>query len=334
MKNVSTRKMFKPLDGFFKDNPSVRNAFYPRLLAAGNIDGKQYLLPVSFNAPVVIFEKNKGEQLSSPFTIDFNEMKNIGKAYNTSSRGVYTRMGFSPSWDDNFLYIIAVLFNTSFREDTPLEWDAAALERAIQFADEWNREANTGIHAVEDFSFKYFYTPSEKLAQSGRILFTYMDSDSFFTIAEDQRNTLDFRWLTERDIIPLAERSVFIGLVKKGKSPKAANAFLHWFFQTETQHGFLEKSHVYRLNETSFGISGGFSALRPVTELVFPRFYPGLLGRMPPEDFLTPANILPGDWTEMKERVILPYLHDKVRQPDGDVNSLERRLADWVRARR
>jgi hypothetical protein len=55
---------------------------------------------------------------------------------------------------------------------------------------------------------------------------------------------------------------------------------------------------------------------------------------MPPEDFLTPANILPGDWTEMKERVILPYLHDKVRQPDGDVNSLERRLADWVRARR
>ena len=87
--------------------------------------------------------------------------------------------------------------------------------------------------------------------------------------------------------------------------------------------------------ETSFGIGGGFSALRPVTEQIFPRFYPDLLGHMPPENFLTPSNILPGNWLILKERVVLPYLHDRARQPDREgIYPLERRLADWQRVNR
>ena len=87
--------------------------------------------------------------------------------------------------------------------------------------------------------------------------------------------------------------------------------------------------------ETSFGIGGGFSAMRPVTEMIFPQFYPGLLGHMPPEDFLSPANILPGNWMILKERVILPYLHERARQPNNaGIYQLERRLADWQRVNR
>jgi len=244
-------------------------------------------------------------------------------------------MGFSPVWDDNFLFVTAALFNASFREAEPLAWDTLALERAMDFIFEWINEANSSIQAVDDFTFKYYYNPPAKLALSGRILLAYMDSDDFFTLTEDQRNRLDFRWLAEKDTIPLNERSVYIGLAKRGKAPKAAAAFLRWFFNPETQRDLLEKSAQLRIQETSFGIAGGFSAMRPVTERSFPQFYPDLLRHMPPRDFLSPANILPSNWMAIKERVVLPYLHDRARQPNNnDIPSLERRLADWRRVNR
>jgi len=335
LKSASTRVYFRPLNGYFKDKSLEKDAFYPRLLSMGNIDGKQYLLPVSFNAPMVIFALDRADQLSNPFTIDFNEMKKLGKSYNAETRGVYTRMGFSPIWDDNFLFVTATLLNASFREAEPLAWDTLALEKAMDFIFEWINEANSNIQAVDDFTFKYYYNPPAKLALSGRILFAYMDSDSFFTLAEDQRNHLDFRWLAERNTIPLNEMSVYLGLVKKGGSPKAAEAFLRWFFNPQTQRGLLEKSAQLRMQETSFGIAGGFSATRPVTEQVFPQFYPDLLRHMPPQDFLSPPNILPSNWMTLKERVVLPYLHDRARQPNnGDLTPLEKRLADWQRLNR
>jgi len=335
LKSVSTRVFFKPLDGHFRKNGLLRDDFYPRLLAMGNIEGKQYLLPVSFNAPMVIFAHDNVGQLSNPFIIGFEEMKKLGREYNVETRGAYTRMGFSPTWDDHFLFITATLFNTSFREAEPIAWDATAIDRAMRFAYEWTNEANTNIQAVDDFTFKYLYNPPATLALSGRILFTCMDSDRFFTLAEDQQNNLDFRWLAENNTIPLAEESVYLGLAKKGKAPKAAAAFLRWFFSAETQRGLLEISRQNRMLETSFGISGGFSAMRPVTEQIFPQFYLGLLGHMPPAEFLSPPNILPVNWMSLKERVILPYLRDRARQSDQEgIPQLERRLADWQRMNR
>ena len=332
LKNVSTRVYFKSLDKFFKNNVLSRDDFYQRLLALGNIDGKQYLLPVSFNAPVVIFARENGDDLSNLFTIDFDEMKKLGKAYNTETRGVYTKMGFSPTWDEHFLFITAMLFDVSFREASPIEWNPLALKRAMDFVYEWNREANTGVQAVDDFMFKYFYNPPAQLALSGRILFTFMNSGRFFTLPQDQQNNLDFRWIAQEDTIPLDEESVYFGLAKKSKAPQAAEAFLRWFFSMETQYRILEENLKDRMFETSFGISGGFSAMRPVTEQVFPQFYQSLIGHMPPADFLSPPNILPANWIDLKKQVILPYLHDRARHPDeNNIYQLERRLTDWMR---
>jgi hypothetical protein len=56
---------------------------------------------------------------------------------------------------------------------------------------------------------------------------------------------------------------------------------------------------------------------------------------MPPEDFLSPPHILPRNWTAVKERVILPYLHDRIHQDNhNDIRPLERRLTDWLRLNR
>jgi ABC-type glycerol-3-phosphate transport system substrate-binding protein len=358
LKSASTRALFRPLDNLFDDAPLggsdplgnatqggnaafggagalSRGDFYPRLLALGSIDGKQYLLPVAFNIPAIVFAREYSQLLSNPFTIGLEEIMERGAAYNAETNGVYTRMGFSPSWNDEFLFITATLFNTGFRESNPIAWDPPALEQAMAYIRRWITEANTSIQAEDDFAFKYLYDPPEKLVTSGRILFTYMDSSEFFILAGESRNNLDFRWIAQREVIPLDEWNVYFGIHKKAGERKAAIAFTRWFFNADTQRHLLETAKTKRLMETSFGIGGGFSAMRNVTEQIFPLFYPSLLGHMPPETYLSPSSILPRNWMTVKDRVILPYLPARIRRAAADeLRPLDRRITDWSRLNR
>ena len=335
LKNTSTGANFKSLDYLFGASKLSRSIFYPRLLAVGRIDRNQYLLPVSFNVPALIFSKDKNLVISNSFTIGFEEVKKLSGAYNAFNKGSYVRMGFSPLWDDNFLMVTAVLFDSSFREASPLAWDADALNRSMDFVNDWTYRINTDNQAEEDFTFKYFIEPPERLIQSGRILFSYMESSKLFTLSEESRNLLDFRWIMEEDKIPINENAVFMGIPKRGKSTKAAKAFVQWFFQIENQHLLLEFSKANRLNESVFGICGGFSSIGAVTEQIFPRYYPSLLGHMPPSEFLAAPNILPGNWAVIRERVVLPYLHSRARiRQSEETLPLEKRLADWQRVNR
>jgi ABC-type glycerol-3-phosphate transport system substrate-binding protein len=335
LKSASTRTFFNPLDKLFKDQILNEEYFYPKLLALGKIENHQYLLPVSFNIPALVFVQANGALISNPFTIGLEEIKKLGQDYNRETNGIYSRMGFSPAWDDEFLFVTSKLFDSAFREDSPLAWDAQALEKALAYNQQWITEANTSIQQVDDFTFKYFYDPPAKLLISGQILFTYMGSAELFTMAQERRTSLDFRWIAEHNTIPLNEDTVYFGICKKGKNKKAAEAFTHWFFQPETQMQLLESSRNKRMNESVFGLGGGFSALRGVTEQIFPRFYPSLLGHIPPEDYLAPPNVLPYNWPALKEKVLLPYMHDRIRHTSREeITSLERRINDWTRINR
>ncbi|MDR2070103.1 MAG: extracellular solute-binding protein [Treponema sp.] len=335
LKSASTRTLFRPLDTIFKNEDIDPGAFYSQLLALGRIEDKHYLFPVSFNIPALVFSRENSQLLSDLFVTDLEEIKSLGKEYNLKTNGAFSRMGFSPSWNREFLFIAATLFNTSFQEASPLTWDSQALEQAIVYIREWIQEVNAGIDAEDDFVFKYFYEPPQKLAITGRILFAYMNSSEFFTLSPEQRSSLNFRWIAGHDSIPLLEDATYLGVCKAGKAKKASTAFTQWFFQEETQRGFLEKSKANRLNETIFGIANGFSAIKAVTEQIFPQYYPSLLGHVPPETFLTPPNILPGNWTALKNRVILPYLYDRIRSPSPEGSrTLERSLSDWFRSSR
>jgi ABC-type glycerol-3-phosphate transport system substrate-binding protein len=335
LKSASVRSFFKPLDNVFKKDGLNRSDFYPKLLSQGVIEGRQYILPVNYNIPAMIFSRESRNPPSNPFTIEMEEIKEKSKTFNVVSNGVYSRMGFSLSSNDEFMFATAILFGAAFREASPIAWESQALEQSITWVQRWIEEANTSIQVEDDFAFKYFYDPPDKLVNSGRILFTFMDSSSFFTLSEERRTNLDFRWISANDRIPLDEGGVYYGIHKKTKAQKAANAFTKWFFTAETQKLLLETSKINRLHESSFGIAGGFSAMKTVTEQVFPQFYPNLLGRMPPESYLSPPNILPRNWMSIKERVILPYLRDRIRHSTREeVRTLERRISDWYRLNR
>jgi len=334
LKNSRTGSSFSSIDNIFGAKKLSRSVFYQKLLAIGRIQRNQYLLPVSFNIPALIFSRDREQDMSNSFTIGFDEIKDMGKDYNIETRGAYTRMGFSPSWNTNFLFTAAVLAGASFSEASPetVTWDSAALDNSMNDIFKWTRLINSNYQAEEDFIFKYFFEPPEKLIQSKRILFSYMDSMDLFTLSDDSRKNLDFRWIMENDNVPINEDMVFLGIPKKAKSKKAARAFIQWFFSTDTQYQLMEYCRVNRINENVFGICNGFSAISSVTEQIFPLFYPELLGRMPPSDNFLPPNALPVNWAAIKEQVILPYLYDRVHSENADdIHSLEKRLSDWVR---
>ncbi|MCL2472428.1 MAG: extracellular solute-binding protein [Treponema sp.] len=293
LKSASSRSFFRPLDVIFSKDGLDRSSFYEKLLLPGSIEGRQYLLPVNFNIPAILFAQDLNQPPSDPFTIGTDEIKERGKAYNIETKGVYTRLGFSPLLSDEFLFLVSILQGAGFREASPIAWDLQALEQAVSYIKDWITEANTSVQMEDDFSFKYFYDPPDKLVSSGRVLYVYMDSSRFFILPEERRANLDFRWLASKETIPLDEWNVYYGIHKKAKAVKAAEAFTRWFLNAETQKLLLEAGKDKRLNETSFGIAGGFSAMKTVTEQIFPQFYPSLLGHMPPETYLSPLNILP-----------------------------------------
>ena len=332
LKSASTRALFRPLDYFFEELLLTETAFYPKPLALGNIDGKQYLLPVSFNIPALIFSRENASLVPSPFTLSLDEVRELGKAHNEASAGSFTRMGFSPRWNDEFLFVAASLFGTSFREGSPLAWDKGALDKAVTYLREWTTDANRDTTAEDDFEFKYLYDPPHKLASSGRILFAYITSADLFTVPDERRANLDFRWIAKDAAIPVTEGAAYLGVCKRGKARNASDAFVQFLYKEETQRRILEQSKRLRMNESVFGIAGGFSALRAVNDEIFPLFYPGLLGHVPPAEYLSPPNILPKDWTTLKLRVVLPYLHDRVCvTDDAKVRSLEDRISEWYR---
>jgi ABC-type glycerol-3-phosphate transport system substrate-binding protein len=332
LKSASTRSFFKPLDYFFKKGINS-DTFYSQLLSLGKIDGKQYLLPVSFNIPALAFSKNNSQMFSNPFTITGKEIMEAAKSYNRESKGVFTQMGFSPSWDDEFTFVIATLFNAGFREAKPLEWDQAALEESIQYIRDWISWSNTNTIMEDDFFFKYFFVPQTSLAISGRILFCYRESSEFFTLDGEQQGNLDFRWIAGEDgAIPLVENTTYYGISRNSRAKKAADAFTLWLFREDTLRLLLEESRRRGMSELLFGIGGGFSAMRSVTEHIFPRYYPALLGHMPPDAALTPHNILPHNWMTLKRQIILPYLRSRIRgENDAGNGGLDRRLTEWLR---
>jgi hypothetical protein len=160
-----------------------------------------------------------------------------------------------------------------------------------------------------------------------------MDSRDLFTLGDDGKKNLDFRWIMENGNVPINEDMVLMGIPKKAKSKGAARAFIQWFFRTETQQLLMDYCKMNRINENVFGICGGFSSLSQVTGQIFPLFYPELLGRMPPSENFMPPNILPANWADIKEHVVLPYLSDRSHTARADdIPSLEKRFSDWIRS--
>lgn len=331
IKNSQSRSIYQALDQLFSELIINQSAFYPKLLELGSTDGRQLLLPIAFNLPMIIFDKSMEEKIPDNFVLDISLMEKLGAEFNKQNKNAFTAMGFGPHWSANFIYSILELLDAGFREGSPLKWNSVAIENSLSYLRNWSEKSNASIAKEEEFQFKYLYLPVYKSVGEKRIAFAYMSSSAFFTLAEEHRSALSYRWLSKDMKIPVEEGIIFAGICRKGKGRQAAEAFLTWFYSEESQRLILEDARSYRAMESFFGVAGGFSALKSVNEKLFPVYYPSLLGKLPPLQYLKMPNALPSRWADMKSSVILPFLLDATSSnPPKNLNAtLEDRVQLW-----
>ena len=330
--NESARSRFVNLDYLFRElilNPS---GIYQSLLDSGEFDGRQLLLPVSFNMPLVAYRRGEERLAKDNFVISLDEIRAAGQEANKMKDLGFVRMGFSPRWNADFLLLYSRILGADLREGSPLSWNDEGLVKTINGLRAWSTEVNRSAADEEEFQFKYLYLPSYLSAQEGRIRFAYMNSWEYFLLSEERRTSLDYRWIAKGTSIPVRENVLYAAILRKGKGRSAAESFLKWFFREETQRYLLEKAKQLRTSESVFGIAGGFSSIRSVNEKVLPAFYPSLLGHLPPQEYIEAPPALPAEWADLTDRVLKPFLLSAsgTTAPDYDpTTDLRHRMDQW-----
>ncbi len=333
LKNSNTRKYFKPLDYLFEEGSISRSSFYSQVIDYGKMNDRQYLIPISFNLPAIIYSRRNENLIQSDHLLNLEQIKEISLSFNKQNKnGAFTAMGYAPSWDSEFLYFVTKLYGASYREKgNSFLWNKDAMQNAVSFIKNWTIENNTDTTTEQNFQFRYLYMPKYRQVASERCLFAYMPSNEFFTLADTQTENLTFRWIEKDQKIPIEDNLISLGIYKNSSNVKKAEKFIAWLVKEETQKSLIERTQNMKLDTSNFGIAGGFSSVKNVNEKVYPAYYRKLLGNLPAENFITMPYILPYQWPNIKDRVIIPYLTESTSTAVENPRSLEERILDWTK---
>lgn len=314
LRTDKTHKQFKSLDYLFDRQAISSSMFYTQLLDAGKVRKTQYLLPVSFNLPAVIFSGDNSTYITGNYMLSLDQIKSIGLNYNEKNqKGTFTKIGFIPSASSDFLYLTTKLYGVDFREEKGhIVWSELRLRNAVNYDRDWITGNNGSAQEEQDFAYKYLFMPDYRQVTSGRTLLAYTTSDKLFGILKAQELNIDYRWIMGDDFIPIEDSFSMTGIYKKARNEQGATEFLLWFFNQENQEKIIERKIGMNLNNESFGIADGFSSMREVTEHVLPIYYNHLLTNLPPAQLLKVPQKLPARWDSYKSVVVEPYLNDAI----------------------
>ncbi|MBN1834239.1 MAG: hypothetical protein JW820_00240 [Spirochaetales bacterium] len=329
LEGLFARRHLAPLDRLFGEEGLKREDFYEGLLDAGLHERRQVSLPLSFRLPAVVFLTGAFEEGLPNLSVGLEYLRESAGAFNRVDRDRYVRMGFSPLWDDRFLYEALSLNGAGFREgeEGELRWDEAGLSAGVSFLRAWVEEFNGGFSRNAEFSRKYLYEPMARLVDEQRILFYLSDSGRLAESLEAHADVADFRWLEGEAGIRVDESVVSIGIPRSSRNKWGARIFVDWLLDEATQKRLLEVNRSKRLS--TFGLFGGFSSLRSVTELEFPQEYPLLIGRIPPAELLDFPQALPTSWETLKTDAVVPWLRDFLAS-GTPADEASRALESWI----
>lgn len=310
LRTEQTQKYFRKLDYIFDVNKLSSEYFYQQLLESGKVGAAQYLLPVSFNLPAIIFENQNKNLVSDSYTLNLEQIRSAASAYNQKNRkGAYTKIGFTPLSNLDFLYLVTKLKGVNFHEEKgQIVWNQFRLDESTAYIKDWVIKENESAQTEQDFAYKYLFMPYYRQVSTGRTLFAYTTSDELFKVMSEQPLDIDYRWVAQDKMIFAEDSMTMMGIYKKANNVVGATEFLIWFSQSKTQQQLLERKNKLHLQTEQFGIAGGFSALRDVTEHVLPIFYPQLLSNLPPAQMVQLPQKLPARWEGYKTQVVEQYL--------------------------
>ena len=331
LRSDKTKKNFCSLDYLFTHNQISSEMFYKNLLDSGKVRHSQYLLPVSFNLPAVIFDKTNESFVSENYMLTLEQLREMGSKYNQKkSNETFQRIGFAPLNNSSFLSLTAKLFYSDFTEvKNNIVWNEENLEKTVSFLKSWVKTENLSAQIESDFAFKYLFMPYYRQVSSGRTLFACTSSDSLFKTMHEQDLNLDYRWLVQDGKIFMDDSFVMMGIFKKSENRTGASEFISWFFQNEVQREILERKESASLETDMFGIAGGFSAVRSVTEHILPIFYTQLLSNLPPAQMIQVPQKLPPRWESYKTQVVEPYIRSDITAETSNAKPISEFEKEW-----
>ena len=158
-----------------------------------------------------------------------------------------------------------------------------------------------------------------------------MSTEALFSLPKEKLQNIDFRYLEFNGKVPCNDDILYAGICSYAKNKDASEAFITWLYSLETQEKLLMKKETENLPSKDFGIAGGFSSLKPITEKVFPQYYPLLLPHLPQNGSLKTPLILPTNWETLKTEIIFPYLLEATAtsRENKKEASLEEKLREW-----
>ena len=318
---------FSKTDSLFSKNKINSNIFYKNLLESGKISGKQVLIPVSFNLPALMFRKGEVSYNISNFVLNEQNLIEISTDFNSKNSSL---LAFSPRWNRNFLVHMAALYGASFRETSEgrLSYNFDNIEKSLSFVRDFIDKTNGGIENDRAFEEKYLYKRAENLLDEGKIFFSFTDLRNFYATSQKERINLNFRWTAKDDSIMANEDIIYAGIPKHAENKKGASDFLEWFFSHETQQMLMESAKEKRTR--SFGICRGFSSIKSVNEQIFPKYYPLLVGHIPPEDILEFPGPHPVEWERIKKEAILDWLYSEAGNSKTET-SFDEAVNNWYK---
>lgn len=332
LRTDSTAKYFRTLDYIFDHQILTSKMFYPDLFESGKSNHVQYLLPVSFNLPVIIFGKENRSIVETNYSMSLSQLRQTSAEYNQKNKkGNYTRIGFSPYSNPDFLYLVTKLNDVDFHVTrNSIIWDKDALAKTVTDLQNWINTDNTSCQTEEDFAFKYLFMPYYRQVTSGRTLFSFTTSDQLFKVMNEQNLSIDYRWIYENSKIPIEDSYKMMGIYKNAANLVGATEFITWFFQPENQKLILERKESLNLQVENFGIAGGFSSLKEVTERYLPIYYKPMLENLPPSTMIEVPQKLPARWESYKHNVVEEYLKSAIATPEQapSIQDLEK---EWRR---
>ena len=332
LRNEAFNRSFCSLDYLFDNQILTSEIFYSQLLEAGRRKHVQYLLPVSFNLPAIIFSNENKDLVTDSYTLTMQQIREISSPFNQKNKNdSYTRMGFTVLSNPDFTYLATKLNGVKFHEEKgQIVWDEAKLQQTANLLKEWIVTDNGSVQIEEDFAFKYLFMPNYRQVTSGRTLFAYTNSASLFKMLKEQNLDIDYRWIVQDKSIPISDSLMMMGIYKDCNNKVGATEFIRWFFQSESQREILERKESMGLETEMFGISGGFSSVRDVTEHILPVYYTHLLTNLPPSQMFSLPQILPPRWESYKSMVVEPYLHNAVSAEDDEtIPSIQDLEQEW-----
>jgi len=300
--------------------------FYARLLAMGARDNRPVLIPLSFSLPAIVYER-QGVDLPAMF-MPMDSLQSMSKAFlRTSKTGTVTSMGFSPSWNPDFLTLSALLSGAHLRpgRNGLPAWDDGGLSKTVELTRNWLDGINGGADTDAAFSLRNLVMPWYKLLSTGKTQFALVSFRDFFALPDEERRDFDFRWMSQDGIIPVPDDVLFAGVLRSSRDKAGAKAFLQWFCSLPVQLSMLSVNQSRRIGV--FAITDGFPAWKSIDEKDLPARYPLLLGHIPQENLLLFPETLPDNWVKIRDGVVDPWILDAAAGKSAD--TLEKRLEDW-----